>query len=226
MIELLNLKRFIVVCGHYGCGKTNFSINLAMYLANKSENVTLVDFDIVNPYFRSSDYIDLLSEKNIKLISPIYANSNLDLPAISPKVYSVFSNQNGYVIFDVGGDDVGAKLLSRFSKEIEDTNDYDMLYIINKYRKETSTPKGAAKILKEIESTSGLNVTAIINNSHLQNTTTADDIVKSGEYADAASKEVNLPIAMTIASADISDQLKDKFDNIFKSYMYVKPPWF
>lgn len=226
MIELLNLKRFIVVCGHYGCGKTNFSINLAMYLANKSENVTLVDFDIVNPYFRSSDYIDLLSEKNIKLISPIYANSNLDLPAISPKVYSVFSNRNGYVIFDVGGDDAGAKLLSRFSKEIEDTNDYDMLYIINKYRKETSTPKGAAKILKEIESTSGLNVTAIINNSHLQNTTTADDIVKSGEYADAVSKEVNLPIIMTIASADISDQLKDKFDNIFKSYMYVKPPWF
>lgn len=226
MIELLNLKRFIVVCGHYGCGKTNFSINLAMYLANKRENVTLVDFDIVNPYFRSSDYIDLLSEKNIKLISPIYANSNLDLPAISPKVYSVFSNRNGYVIFDVGGDDAGAKLLSRFSKEIEDTNDYDMLYIINRYRKETSTPKGAAKILKEIESTSGLTVTAIINNSHLQNTTTADDIVKSGEYADAVSKEVNLPIIMTIASADISDQLKDKFDNIFKSYMYVKPPWF
>lgn len=131
VINLVNLKKFVVVCGHYGCEKTNFSINLANYLINKGNKVTLIDFDIINPYFRSSAYIDLLKEKGIKLISPVYANSNLDLPAVSPEIYSVFLNNNEYVIFDVGGDAAGTILLSRFSQEIINTNSYDMLYIIN-----------------------------------------------------------------------------------------------
>lgn len=226
VINLVNLKKFVVVCGHYGCGKTNFSINLANYLINKGNQVTLIDFDIINPYFRSSAYIDLLKEKGIKLISPIYANSNLDLPAVLPEIYSVFLNKNEYAIFDVGGDAAGTMLLSRFSQEIINTNSYDMLYIINKYRKETSNSESAVKILKEIESASKLNATAIVNNSNLQSSTTSKDIMESEIYANEISKQTNLSVIMTTALDNISAELKSKAKNIFEIYMYVKPPWF
>ena len=55
-------RRVTVVCGHYGTGKTNLSINLALDCARNGEDVTLVDLDVVNPYFRSADYADVLTE--------------------------------------------------------------------------------------------------------------------------------------------------------------------
>ena len=39
----------IVVCGHYGVGKTNFAINLALDAAADGHDVTLADLDVVNP---------------------------------------------------------------------------------------------------------------------------------------------------------------------------------
>ncbi|MBR4225675.1 MAG: hypothetical protein IKM91_09140 [Candidatus Methanomethylophilaceae archaeon] len=54
-------RRVTVVCGHYGAGKTNLSINLAADCARRGEDVTLIDLDVVNPYFRSADYSEQLS---------------------------------------------------------------------------------------------------------------------------------------------------------------------
>lgn len=224
-MPLFDFKRFIIVCGHYGCGKTNFSINLAMYLADRGENVTLVDFDIVNPYFRSSDYTYLLEKNKIELIPLVYANSNLDLPAIDSKIYSVFSKEDEYTIFDVGGDDAGAKLLSRFSKDIKETNNYDLLYLINKYRPITSNSRETVKILNNIENTCNLKATAIVNNSNLKESTTAYDILDSKGYANEISKDTHLPILMTTALDNISDKLINDFKNIFKLSIYVKTPW-
>lgn len=45
-----------VICGHYGCGKTNLVLNLAAEAAQRGRRSVVVDMDVVNPYFRSSDY--------------------------------------------------------------------------------------------------------------------------------------------------------------------------
>ena len=79
--------KFLVICGHYGSGKTNFSLNLARELAGLGEKVTIVDMDIVNPYFRSSDYTGFLAQEGIEVIAPGYAGSTLDVPALSPEIY-------------------------------------------------------------------------------------------------------------------------------------------
>ena len=50
MKELFGDKRFIVITGNYGSGKTELSLNLALHYA-ETEKTTLVDLDIVNPYF-------------------------------------------------------------------------------------------------------------------------------------------------------------------------------
>ena len=43
------MKKINIVTGHYGSGKTNFSANLAIKLAENCGKVTVVDLDIVNP---------------------------------------------------------------------------------------------------------------------------------------------------------------------------------
>ena len=79
--------KLILVCGHYGCGKTNFSINLASGLSRRGKKRTvLVDMDIVNPYFRSGDYEDILKKHSVELIAPVFSATTVDAPCISPRV--------------------------------------------------------------------------------------------------------------------------------------------
>ena len=110
---MLDLKDFVVVTGHYGCGKTNFSINLALDYAAKGRKVTIVDMDLVNPYFRTSDYRPLLEENGIEVITPVFGATNLDIPSLPASMYSIFDRE-GRVIVDVGGDDVGRPTLVPF----------------------------------------------------------------------------------------------------------------
>ena len=48
----MNIKRVTLFAGHYGSGKTNIAVNWAKHLKSQGKNVTIVDLDIVNPYFR------------------------------------------------------------------------------------------------------------------------------------------------------------------------------
>ena len=64
-----------VVTGHYGVGKTNFALNLALDAAAAGYRVTLADMDVVNPYFRSNEYRDLLEEAGVRLIAPVFGHA-------------------------------------------------------------------------------------------------------------------------------------------------------
>ena len=109
----MNFRKINIITGHYGSGKTNVSVNMALDLAEKGEKVTVVDLDIVNPYFRTADFKELFGEHNISLTVPTYANSNLDIPALGFDMNGI-TDREGYIIIDVGGDDEGAKALGRY----------------------------------------------------------------------------------------------------------------
>nr|MDE5740893.1 P-loop NTPase [Oscillospiraceae bacterium] len=167
------MKKINIVTGHYGSGKTNFSANLAVRLAESGEKVTVVDLDIVNPYFRSADFGELFGSKNIGLVAPLYANSNLDIPAISFDLERI-ATENGYLIIDVGGDDAGAIALGRYQKAFSAfVGDLAMLYVVNCRRFLTSTAEEALSLMYEIESAAGMKHTAIVNNTNLLLATTA-----------------------------------------------------
>lgn len=80
------LSPVTVVVGHYGVGKTNLAVNLAVDAADAGAEVVLVDLDIVNPYFRSSDYADLLERHGVRVIAPVLAGTTLDSPSLSGRV--------------------------------------------------------------------------------------------------------------------------------------------
>lgn len=216
-------RSLTIVCGHYGTGKTNLSINMAVQCARSGKDVVLVDLDIVNPYFRSSDYADVLERENVRVVGPVFAHSNTDTPSLPPEMGSVLADSSKVVIVDVGGDDVGATALGRYADTIRERG-YDMIYVINRYRSMTTTPEEAADILVEIERACGLKADSIVNNSHLKQLTTADTILDSVNFADCTAKMLGLPISFTTAPRSVSDALNN-IPNVYPIDIYVRTPW-
>lgn len=219
------LKRINIICGHYGSGKTNLALNLALSMQHEGERVTLVDLDIVNPYFRTADYTGLMEGHGIKVISPSTAGTTIDAPGLTASILSVFDSDDSRVVIDVGGDDAGAFALGRFSNQVVTSGDYQMLYVINKFRKLTSTPQEAVDLLREIESAAGLRATGVVNNSHLAGLTSVKDILESGPYAAKVSELTGLPLLMTTVPLALEKELTGKVENLYPVQIIVKLPW-
>ncbi|MCL2296577.1 MAG: hypothetical protein FWC29_05830 [Methanomassiliicoccaceae archaeon] len=215
-------KGLTVICGHYGTGKTNFAINYAIDAVREGKSVTLVDMDVVNPYFTSSEYAEILRKKGVKVISPSFATTNLDIPALPASMYSIFDTTDS-VILDAGGDDAGATVLGRFSRKIIDRG-YEMLYVTNMYRPMTSTPEDSVGILREIENACGLKATAVVNNSHLKELTTASTITDSLQYAKEVSRSAGIPLMFSVAPRHLSGKLPAD-EHFYLSDIYVRTVW-
>ena len=194
MIPFIPRSKKIIVTGHFGSGKTNVAVNLALAFRAGGEDVSIADMDIVNPYFRTADSAAMLSEAGIKCIIPQYAGTNVDMPALPAEIYSMFAEKSPYGIFDVGGDDSGAVALGMYAPHFEDAG-YEMLYVVSMYRPVTSRPSDTAILMKEIESTSRLCCTALVNNSNIGAETDRDSFFASFDYADEVSRLCGLPLA-------------------------------
>ena len=212
--------KIIIITGHYGCGKTNVAVNIAMNLAERGEKVKVVDLDIVNPYFRTADFKELLGNNGVELIVPMYANSNLDIPALSFDIGGIISGE-GYTVIDVGGDPEGAIALGRYGDVLKNRSDVGLYYVINKYRYLTSTPSEAAELLEEIKAASGLECSGIINNSNLGTLTDSEIVANSTEYAEKAAAAAKAPLLFTCSEGKNLVGI----DNAFETNIYVKAPW-
>jgi hypothetical protein len=91
---MLNDKRIRVIIGHYGSGKTEFSINYAINLAKSGQKVALADLDIANPYFRSREKSEFLESHGILVLSSYIKGSGIDLPSISADILGPLQNED------------------------------------------------------------------------------------------------------------------------------------
>ena len=201
-------KRLTLFAGHYGSGKTNIALNYALWLKKQGLSVTVADLDIVNPYFRTKDSEQLLAEHGIELVCSPYANSNLDVPALPREAYALLAGGSGHAVLDIGGDDRGALALGRYAPDILAENNYEMLFVANRFRPLTRTPREALEVMREVEAACGLPFTAIVNNSNLGPDTTAEDVRGTVIYARELSELSGLPVKMTTARADLCTQLQ------------------
>ncbi|WP_312644590.1 hypothetical protein [Hydrogenoanaerobacterium sp.] len=220
-------KRINIICGHYGSGKTNLAVNLAVDLKKQGKDVVLADLDIVNPYFRSADFNSILNKNGIHTISPTYANTNLDIPALTANMNSIFEQKDRTIVIDVGGDDAGAAAMGRYARMVLDDGDYSYLYVINKYRYLTRTPDEALAILREIEQISRLSATGIVNNSNVSYQTTSDTITSSIEYAQSVAQLAGIPLVATAYDRRLEKEIVSggMISDGYPVDIFVKPPW-
>ncbi len=200
-------KRINIVTGHFGSGKTEVAVNYAMEMAKAGYRTAIVDFDIINPYFRTADAKDALEEQNIKVILPMYANTNVDIPAIPPEIYSLFEDKDIKVVLDVGGDDLGAKAVSRFKEEIV-SDDYEMFFVINTKRIMTDSPEKIVEMIAIIEEGANIKVTKLVNNSNLLEETTPEIILDGYRIISQVSEKTGIPIAITAGMEEVINRIK------------------
>ena len=211
----MTFKRLTLLCGHYGSGKTNIAVNLALRLKEERERVAVADLDIVNPYFRTRDSEDVFSHAGIRLICSAFANTNLDLPAMPQDLYAITDDKTLYTVLDIGGDDRGALALGRIAPMILEENQYDMLMVINGYRPLTRDAASTIEVMREIEAACRIPFTGIVNNSNLGAETDADTVRDSLGYAEETAGLAGLPLVMTTVKEDLYEALKDEIPTLF-----------
>lgn len=222
----MQASRITIFAGHYGSGKTSLALNYAMWLKKTKQNVVICDLDIVNPYFRTADSLDILNEKGIKLISSDYANTNVELPSIPVGAQAVFDNKDIYAVIDLGGDDRGALALGRYAENIADENNYEMLLVVNAYRPLTRDTASLIEIKNEIEAASKVPFTGIVNNSNLGPETTFQDVSNTTAFAEEIAEQMNLPLKMTTISHQLEEiATMQGMANVFPIHIYNKTIW-
>ena len=220
----MDFRRIVLLCGHYGSGKTNIAVNLALHLKKTRQRVAIADIDIVNPYFRTKDSRRDLEQAGVRLISSDYANSNVDLPALPGEVYAVTDDTGLAAVIDVGGDDRGALALGRWRDAILAEDNYENLLVVNRFRPLTRDADSAIGVMREIQSASGMPFTGVVNNSNLGSLTSPEDVLSSAAYAEEICARARLPLKMTTVSAELYPYLKDSVGNLFPLNLQRKIP--
>ena len=215
-------KRLTLFAGHYGSGKTNIAVNYALHLAKEGKQVVIADLDLVNPYFRTKDSAAVLEAAGVTLVSPQYANSNVDLPALPAESYRLVQDKSIYGIMDIGGDDRGAYALGRYVPAIQEENNYRMVFVANASRPLTRTPEEALEVMREIEGACGLAFTDIINNTNLASETTPETVLDSVSYIEELSRISGLPVFSTTAVTHVAKELEGKLPDILPLQLQEK----
>ena len=187
--------RVSILTGHYGTGKTEVSVNLALALAAEGEQVMLADLDIVNPYFRSRERRPLLEKAGVRVISSSQACSDADVPALPAELLTILENREIRGILDIGGDPVGARVLARFQPKIVQ------------------------------EAVTGLTCSGLVNNTHLCGETTPAEIRKGVALAQEVSRQTGIPILCHTAERRFLESLSDLGEPVFPIAINMKKPW-
>ena len=219
-------KRIRLFIGHYGSGKSEVSINYVTTLRKQVEGeVALADLDVVNVYFRTREKKDLMKELGITPIDSSIETTTLDVPAVSAEIMRPLHDKSVNYVIDVGGDNVGGRVVGRFAKQFEQ-DDYDMFYVVNSNREKTQTAKEVLGYIDAIEASSKLKVTGLVNNTHMLRETTVEDLLKGQEVAREVSKIRNIPIKYVCCLESLVDKLPTDLEgDILPIKLYLREDW-
>jgi len=220
------MKRITVITGHFGSGKTEFSVNLAMKLKGEYENVALLDLDIANPYFRSRERQMMLEEAGIKVYYNTFGyDITEDLPAISAVLRAPLEDPECITVVDSGGNDSGSRVLKQFGKYFEN-DDSQLFCVLNANRPETDTAEGMIDHIRSIENETGLNVDGLINNTHLLMETTVQDTIDGSLLCQTVSEKLNIPLVWNVCWDEYEQSVcQSGVTNLFPIKRYMRSSW-
>lgn len=218
-------KRIRIITGHYGSGKTEFALNYVVALSKVSKKTAIADLDIVNVYFRSREKQKELEDIGITVISSSLTQNSSDMPAISPQIATPVKDKSYDYVIDLGGNDVGTITLARL-KPFLNKDEVDFFMVVNTNRPDTSTIEGIINQMEQIEQSSGLKVTGIVNNTNLIRETTVDIIKQGDDILSAVSKIKKVPIKYTAYVKEIvKEKLPELSGEMFSMEYFMRKSW-
>ena len=217
--------RITIFTGHFGSGKTEVSVNYAFQLAKTGKKTVIVDLDIVNPFFRTADAKKSLEDRGIKVIVPVYANTNVDVPSLPAQINAVFEDRSYHVVLDVGGDDLGARILSRYNDEIL-REDYIHYFVINTRRPMTRTPEEIEQMVEEIQGSARLPVDRFVNNANLLFSSSPEVLAEASGIIEKVSAKLGIPIGMVSGMEDVL-RVYEGNPGVDRLYLqkFIRLPW-
>ena len=224
MLDLLNNTKYFILTGNYGSGKTELALNMALCFSEQYQT-TLVDLDIVNPYFRSGEKADEMRSAGVRMLMPTYAMTTVDIPALPAEIQSVFTMPSEKVIFDVGGDDTGAAALGRFFPSFSaKRNETKMIFVINCMRPLTKDPVDIMDLAQRIQNRGRLKIDVLINNTNLADRTTPEMIEAGERIVLSCAEKMKIPHVITAGQADVIEQCRLNTETLFIT-RHMVPEW-
>ncbi|MDO4865458.1 MAG: hypothetical protein Q4C10_02800 [Clostridia bacterium] len=224
-------RRILVVTGHYGSGKTEFCVSLAMRLARRGfgpyERLALIDLDIANPYFRSRERRELLEGAGVGVYGNAYDHEiTAELPALGANIRAPLEDAGCRVIVDVGGNDSGAVVLNQFGKYLG-PEDALFLIVVNANRPETRDLEGALAHMEAIEAKTGRRIDGIINNCHLLRETDAACVARGHELCLRLCEATGRFLWCDTYPEGIvpAEDVEGRYEHLMPLGLYMRPDW-
>ena len=192
------MKKVYVLIGNYGSGKTELALNFAVEAARHGRT-ELLDLDMVNTYFRLAEHGKMVNMKEIRLVSPNFANTGIETLSLPAEVASAFAMDWDTVIFDVGGYAVGSTALGRYHEDFMDLEPgaLEVLNVINVRRPLAGTVERILRLQQEMETHSRLRITGLINNTNLGQMTGPDELRDGYAIIREVSERTGIPVKYT-----------------------------
>ena len=207
-----DLPRITMLAGHAGTGKSECAVALALAAVEAGRAVTLVDLDVVNPYFRSREARSYLGERNVEVIgNSLGIDVGVDLPAIPGSVAAVLRNNRRWVVVDLGGDAVGARAIRQFRPQIP-PEDTAVWYVVNACRPGNRDVSAVVASIRSVEAEIGLRCTGLVNNSHLLEETTCRTVRYGHDLCRGVTDRTGLPVVMWAARPAVIADCADRLD--------------
>ena len=221
----MEFAKYTVLAGNYGSGKTEISLNLAVKAAREGKRTMLVDLDIVNPFFRSSEHEDYLKSLGIAVVKPNFANTTVDVPSLPAEIYSAFDREMDAVFFDVGGDPVGASALGILQDKFrQHAKQSELLYVINAARPLQESPEAVLEMMRQIEHNSRLCVSAFINNTNIARQTDPLVIAQGEELVNELVRQTGLYKKCTTVLDSLAPSVQVEGE-VLPIRLYMRPAW-
>ncbi len=214
-----------IFAGGFGSGKTEIALNIACERASISSDVVLADLDFVNPFFASREMKQEIEKNKIRLIAPSGDLSFGDVPHIPAEILGLLA-QDGDMIIDLAGDEMGALVLGYISTYVKKRSQVEFFLVINPYRPFAQNLEAICELKDYLEAVAKLKFTGIISNPNLVEETNIDIIKAGHEKVISYAQHFDLPIKFLTIEAKFYEALEPIYKDLLKVItLSLRPEW-